>query len=233
MRSRDGTMTPTSSGLGRCGAARGSPPRQARALPASPPPRGICTHPRAAPGSASHPRRAHARDERAPATRTSPVPGSSSIARPARLARSFAVRSSAANAGRAGWYGNETTTSALARQTLEQRPLGARQVLEAVDEHRRLTPGLEISADDGSRRPRRRSNSRSMTPRRSSSDPVGAIQTPELTLDLLRLDERDLELGNRLSEGIGEAAANRADTPSSWRAVTRPRARTRSPAVTA
>ena len=59
--------------------------------------------------------------------------------------RSSDVRVSDAKASRPGSYGSETVTSARAGERLEQRPLGAGQVLEAVGEDRARLPGAEVA----------------------------------------------------------------------------------------
>ena len=67
--------------------------------------------------------------------------------------RSSAVRRSDANAGRPGSYGSDTLTSVRAGERLEQRPLRAGQILEAVGEDRLAVPGVEVGLQPLGRAP--------------------------------------------------------------------------------
>ena len=77
------------------------------------------------------------------------------------------------------------------------------EVLEPVEEDRRSSPGREVATEAfrrGSRPPLRIRCTELLEP-----IDVGGVQASELTADLLRLDQRSLELANRVPEGVGEA----------------------------
>ena len=88
-------------------------------------------------------------------------------------------------------------------QRLEQRPLGAGQVLEAVREHRPRLPGAEVAGGALGGVP-------ALELAVPETEPVellavGAVELRELALQLTRLEQRGLELGHRRAERVGEA----------------------------
>ena len=113
------------------------------------------------------------------------------------------MRDSDAKAARPGSYGSETVTSVRAGERLEQRPLGAGQVLEAVGEDRRAVPGVEVASEalDGfppDAVPIAQAEARQLVA-------VRVDELRELAVEPTRIDERGLELADRLEQGVREA----------------------------
>ena len=132
----------------RRGAGRGSPRPRARAPRATRPPRGSGQPPSSGCGSPS----ASVNSTRSRCARDGdsyhPCGGSSSIRGPASAARSPAVRSSAANAARAGLVRQRDADVGARRERLDQAPLDAAHVLEAVDQDGSRVPCSEIGRDE-------------------------------------------------------------------------------------
>ncbi len=92
-------------------------------------------------------------------------------------------------------------------ERLEQRPLRAGQILEAVREDRRAAPRVEVGAEpfDGGA-------AAHAAVRAAELLQLGAVRAPEraeLAGNLLRLEQPRLELVERLQERLGEAPARR------------------------
>ena len=97
-------------------------------------------------------------------------------------------------------------------ERLEQRPLGAGQVLEAVREHRPRLPGAEVAGG---------ALGRVAALELAVPEPepvellaVGAVERGELALQLAGLEQRGLELGDGRAERIGEARRSARERPS-------------------
>ena len=90
-----------------------------------------------------------------------------------------------------------------ARQRLEQPPLRARQVLEAVREDRPAVPSVEVGAQplDGP------TSQQVAVPERQPVEllAVGGVEQSQIALELSRLQQPGLELGERREERIRKA----------------------------
>ncbi len=89
-------------------------------------------------------------------------------------------------------------------QRLDESPLGRRQILEAVREHRRAVPGGEVLLE-----PLGRASSEPVAV--PGSDPVELVavrlrESPEVAPDPIRVDERRLELAESSEQNVREAA---------------------------
>ena len=99
-------------------------------------------------------------------------------------------------------------------ESLEQGPLGAGQILEAVGEDRARLPGREVAG-------RALGGVATLELTVPEAEPVelvavGLVELGQLAVELRRLEQRGLELGHRRAERVGEAGEAR-------RAVSRPR----------
>ena len=98
-----------------------------------------------------------------------------------------------------------------AGERLEEAPLRAGEILEAVGEDGAAVPGGEIAREPvGGERGARAA--RSARPELVELGAVGRVQERERAVELLRVDEAVLELGDRLGERVGEAGV-RAEAP--------------------
>ena len=114
------------------------------------------------------------------------------------------------------------------RERLEQRPLGAGQVLEAVGEHRRACHASSSSRSRSTAR--RRSASRSQRPRRSSSRRYAAHEARERRGKVLGLEKRRVDLarvpgGRRRTREARRRMGRRADVRGDARTITAARRR--------
>jgi len=96
---------------------------------------------------------------------------------------------------------------AAAGKRLEQLPLGAGQVLEAVREDRAPVPGVELRGDALGGPPTLEVAVPGAEPVELGA--VGAVQLPESALDVCRVDEPALELTDRVRQGVSEAGEAR------------------------
>ena len=133
--------------------ARGSPPRRARASRARRRPRRSGRHRRAR-GPGRRRRRDCARGARARRGRTRPRGRAAPRSRAAGERREILLRAPERREGGAAGLVGERDRHLRARgERLEQPPLGAGQVLEAVGEHRPPVPGVELRAQALDRAP--------------------------------------------------------------------------------
>ena len=117
------------------------------------------------------------------------------------------MRRSDANAGRPGSYGSDTLTSVRAGERLEQRPLGAGQVLEAVREDRLAVPGVEVGLQALGRAAAQQVAIPEAEPVELGA--VRGVERGEVALELVRVEQPGLELAERPQQLVGEAAEAR------------------------
>ena len=105
-------------------------------------------------------------------------------------------------------------------ERLEQRPLGAAEILESVDEYRRAVPGVELACE-------RLGRVAALELAVPEAEPVellavGRVELGELAVELRRLDERRLELGHGRAERVREPGEARRAAEPAGRASTTP-----------
>ena len=116
-----------------------------------------------------------------------------------------------------------------ARERLEQRPLGAGEVLEAVGEDGLAVPRIEIGLE-----PLRSPAAQQVAipePEPVELRPVGGVQLREVAGELSGIDHPLLELTERLQQGVGEAAGAGGARQAVQRRWTRARGARRAPSA--
>ena len=101
---------------------------------------------------------------------------------------------------------------AAGAQSLEQAPLRAGEILEAVGEDGAPVPGVELAGDALDRA----APQEAPIPEAERVEllAVGGVQPRHVAVELLRIEQPGVELGERGTEGLGEAGEARGATES-------------------
>jgi hypothetical protein len=107
----------------------------------------------------------------------------------------------------AGLVGDGNGDVGPRRERLHERPLGAGQILEAVDEDRRARPGRQVAAKSLDRSPANAVAIRAAEPGELLTKRVD--ETREITVERIHVRERRFELADRCQRGVRKARRRR------------------------
>ena len=116
------------------------------------------------------------------------------------------MRAQRGERGPARLVGKRDADLGAAGERLEQRPLGGGQVLEAVGEHGLAVPGVEIGAEPLAGAPAQQVAI--PEPDAVELGAVGGEERGQVAVEIGRVEEPALELGERREQRVGEARRN-------------------------